>query len=269
MVAAILVQEHGLAIVRACQIARLSRTAWYRPTDDRSDRDQPVIRALLTLVERHTRGGFWLCFDRLRALGHAWNWKRVYRVYCALRLNLPRRRKKRVLTRPRLALDAPAVLNRTWALDFMGDTLYDGRCYRILHVLDEGNREALATEIGTSLPSMRVIALLDQLVAIHGPPSMLRADNGPEFVAAVLVAWCEAHGVELHHIAPGKPNQNAFIERFNRTYRTEVLDAWVFTALAEVRQVTEEWLEIYNTERPHRSLGRVPPRTYLPRANAA
>jgi putative transposase len=264
-----LIQDHDLSIVRACRIARCSRTAWYRPGADRTDQDQPVIAALLALVERHSRWGFWLCYERLRAQGHGWNWKRVYRVYCALRLNLKRRRKKRVLLRPRLALEAPPVLNRTWALDFMGDTLYDGRCYRTLNVLDEGNREALAIEISTSLPSRRVVQLLEELVALHGVPTMLRCDNGPEFIAVALRDWCEAHAVHLHHIAPGKPNQNAFIERFNRTYRTEVLDAWVFTSLAEVRQVTRDWLELYNTERPHGSLGGVPPRTYLPRQNAA
>ncbi len=264
-----LVQEHALSIVRACQLTGLSRTAWYRPAADRSARDQPVVTALLALVDRNSRWGFGLCYERLRTLGHAWNAKRVYRVYCALRLNLKRRGKKRVLTRPRLALEAPAVLNRTWALDFMGDTLYDGRQYRILNVLDEGNREALANEIDMSLPSVRVVALLDQLVAIHGTPDRLRCDNGPEFIAVALAAWCDAHGVELIHIQPGKPNQNAFIERFNRTYRTEVLDAWVFTSLAEVRQVTEQWREMYNTERPHSSLGGVPPRSYLPRPIAA
>lgn len=225
--------------------------------------------ALLALVEHNSRWGFWLCYDRLRALGHPWNWKRVYRVYCALRLNLKRRGKKRVLTRPRVALEAPAILNHTWALDFMGDTLYDGRGYRTLNVLDEGNREGLAIEIDTSLPSARVITLLDQLVALHGRPARLRCDNGPEFIAEALTGWCETQGITLQHIQPGKPNQNAFIERFNKTYRTEVLDAWVFTALAEVRQVTDDWLERYNSERPHRSLGRVAPRTYLPRINAA
>jgi putative transposase len=236
---------------------------------DRTAEDEPVREALLALVEDNSRWGFWLCYDRLRALGHPWNWKRVYRVYCALRLNLKRRGKKRVLTRPRVALGAPAILNHTWALDFMGDTLYDGRCYQTLNVLDEGNRESLAIEIDTSLPGARVIALLEQLVAMHGAPAWLRCDNGPEFLAAGLAHWCEQHGVALQHIQPGKPNQNAFIERFNKTYRTEVLDAWVFTSLAEVREVTEDWLERYNSERPHRSLGRVPPRTYLPRPIAA
>lgn len=255
--------------MQACQIARLSRTAWYRPLPDRAAQDQPVIDALLALVAKRPGWGFWKYRKRLRRLGYGWNWKRIYRVYCALRLNRKRRRKKRVLTRPRLALVAPAILNQTWALDFMGDTLYDGRCYRTLNVLDEGNREALAIEVGTSLPSARVITVLEQLVAMYGQPTMLRCDNGPEFIAEALVEWCEKHGVHLHHIAPGKPNQNAFIERFNKTYRTEVLDAWVFTSLAEVRQVTEEWLDGYNTERPHDSLGDVPPCTFLPRPIAA
>ncbi len=139
-----------------------------------------------------------------------------------------------------------------------------------LHGRHAVRRTLLPTiEISTSLPSVRVVQVLEQLVAMHGAPAMLRCDNGPEFIAAALMRWCEQHGVVLHHIQPGKPNQNAFIERFNRTYRHEVLDAWVFTSLAEVRQVTEEWLELYNTARPHRSLGRVPPRTFLPRNKAA
>jgi putative transposase len=128
-----------------------------------------------------------------------------------------------------------------------------------LNVLDEGNREALAIEISPSLPSPRVVRLLEQLVAVQGPPTALRCENGPELIAEAPTSWCEAQGIALQHIAPGKPNQNAFIERFNRTYRDGVLNAWVFTSLTEVRQVTEDWLTIYNTERPHDSLGGVPP----------
>jgi putative transposase len=255
--------------VTACQIAGLSRTAWYRPPRDRAAADAPVIDALLALIGTAPESGFWMCRDTLRLQGYGWNTKRIYRVYCALGLNRQRRQKKRMLTRPRVPLEAPPVLNVTWALDFMGDTLYDGRCYRTFNVLDEGNRERLAIEIDTSLPSRRVVAVLDQLVAIHGMPGRLRCDNGPEFIAATLTEWCRTHGVELLHIQPGKPNQNAFIERFNKSDRNAVLDAWVFTSLAEVREVTERWLERYNTARPHRSLGRVPPRTFLPRTLAA
>jgi putative transposase len=264
-VAVTLVTTHGLTVVRACQVAGLSRAAYYAPPPDRTEQDAAVIAAVTTTAAKQPRWGFWKCYDRLRLDGHRWNWKRVYRVYCALRLNLPRRTKRRLPKRALLPMDAPATLNRTWALDFMHDMLYDGRRFRTLNVLDEGNRDGLAIEVGTSLPGGRVVAVLDQLVAIHGAPRALRCDNGPE---RPLTEWCERHGVILQHIQPGKPNQNAYIERFNRTYRREVLDAYVFASLAQVRAETETWLTTYNTERPHDSLGGVPPLTFLPRPTA-
>jgi putative transposase len=262
---AVLVGEHHLAVQHACRIVGLSRTAHYRPPVRDPERDAAVIAALQAVVTASTRWGFWKCYDRLRLLGHGWNHKRVHRVYCALHLNLPRRTKRRVPTRVRQPLDAPPVLNTTWALDFMHDALYDGRRFRTLNVLDEGNREGLAIEVGTSLASGRVVAVLEQLVAQHGAPQALRCDNGPELISQALTDWCVAQGIALRHIQPGKPDQNAFIERFNRTYRTEVLDAWLFTSLDQVRDVTATWLTTYNTERPHDSLGRVPPLTFLPR----
>ena len=169
----------------------------------------------------------------------------------------------------RQPLTAPPVLNQTWALDFMGDALYDGRRIRLLTVIDEGNREALEIAIGPSLPSRRVVRVLNELVALHGRPSAVRVDNGPEFTAQPFVEWCAEHGVATHYIQPGKPDQNAYIERFNRSYRTEVLNAHLFESIAEVRTITEQWLRIYNQERPHDSLGRVPPLTFLPRPTTA
>jgi putative transposase len=260
-----LVSEHRLSVVRACRAVRLARAAWYRPPQDRLVRDGPVIEALTTQVALNGRWGFWKLFDRLHNLGHPWNPKRVHRVYCALRLNRARRTKRRVPRRPRVPLVAPPTLNQTWALDFMRDTLYDGRVFRTLNVLDQGNREGLAIELGFSLPSRRVIALLEELVAQHGAPVALRMDNGPEFLALAVTTWADAQGITLDFIQPGKPAQNAFIERVNQTYRTEVLDANLFKSLAEVRAITADWLRRYNTERPHDSLGRVPPLTFLPR----
>lgn len=260
-----MVSAHQMSVVRACHAVRLARAAWYRPPPDRLDRDRPVVEALTAQVDQNTRWGFWKLFDRLHNLGYPWNHKRVYRVYCALRLNRARRTKRRVPRRPRVPLVAPPQLNQTWALDFMRDTLYDGRVFRTLNVLDQGNREGLAIEVGFSLPSRRVIGLLEELVALHGAPAALRMDNGPEFLALRLSDWAEQRGISLDFIQPGKPAQNAFIERFNQTYRTEVLDANVFTSLAEVRAITTDWLRRYNTERPHDSLGRVPPLTFLPR----
>ena len=145
---------------------------------------------------------------------------------------LPVQRACRVV---RLSRAAPPVLNRTWARDFMSETLYDGRRVRLLTVIDEGNREGLEVAMGLSLPSRRVIRVLDELVAVHGCPLALRTDNGPEFTAQPFVDWCAEHGVALHDIQPGKPDQNAYIERFNRSYRTEVLNAHLFESIAELR----------------------------------
>ena len=264
-VLAVLVHEHHMAVRRACQAVRLSRAAYYRPPRSRLGRDADGGAALNDVVARHRRWGFWKCFYRLRRTGHRWNHKRVHRVYCALRLNLPRRTKRRVPVRLRQPLVAPERLNDTWALDFMVDALYDGRPFRALTVIDEGNREALAIEIGTSIPSPRVIRVLDELVRLYGRPARVRVDNGPELVADAFVAWCTAQRISLGYIQPGKPDQNAFIERFNRTYREEVLDAYLFDSLEQVRAITEAWLTTYNTERPHDSLGQVPPLTFLPR----
>jgi len=223
------------------------------------------MAAVLAIVEQHGRWGFWKCFDRLRLLGHPWNHKRVYRVYCALRLNLPRRTKRRVPTRLRQPLVAPSTLNGIWALDFMEDALYGGRRFRTLNILDEANREALAIEIGTSIPAARVVRVLEQLLLLYGRPAALRLDNGPELTAEPFTAWCDAHEIARCYIQPGKPDQNAFIERFNRTYREEVLDAYVFASIREVQDITDDWLPTYNDDRPHDSLGRIPPTRYLPR----
>ncbi len=256
---------HELSIQRACLVVRLSRAAFYRPPRDRLVADQPVIDALQAVVTARPRWGFWKCFDRLVLTGHRWNHKRVHRVYCALRLNLPRRTRRRLPRRPVHPLEARPVLNHTWAIDYMTDTLYDGRRYRVLNVIDEGNREALAIDIGVSLPSARLVTLLEQLRLVHGTPRALRVDNGPELTSTALQAWAEQHGIAIHYIQPGKPQQNAYMERFNRTYRTEVLDAYLFTHLADVRAVSQDFLHSYNIERPHDSLGRVPPLTFLPR----
>ncbi len=148
-------------------------------------------------------------------------------------------------------------------------TLDDSRRVRLLTTIDEGNREGLEIALGLSLPSRRVTRALDELMALHGCPSAVRVDNGPEFTAQTFVDWCTEHGVAIHYIQPGKPEQNAYIERFNRSYRTQVLNAHLFESVAELRALTDTWLRIYNSEGPHDSLGRVPPLTFLPRPTSA
>jgi putative transposase len=259
------VNEHQLPKQRACQIVQLSRAAYYRKSKDATQRDAEVIDALSSLVASHARWGFWKCFDRLRLQGHRWNHKRVHRVYCAMRLNLARRTKKRLPQRLRQPLTTPAQHNCIWAADFMHDALYGGRHFRTLNVIDESNREALAIEVGTSISAIRVTRVLDQAIDLYGKPQALRTDNGPEFTSSWFQQWCEQRGIMPLYIQPGKPDQNAYIERFNRSYRTEVLNLYVFESLEQVQLLSDEWIDEYNTERPHDSLGRVPPLTFMPR----
>jgi len=231
------------------------------------ERDAEVIDALNQLVARKPCWGFWKLHDRLRLDGFGFNHKRLHRVYCAMGLNLPRRTRKRLPARPRQPLTAATELNRTWALDFMCDALYGRRPFRTLNIIDEANREALGIEVATSIPSARLIRVMEQLIEMYGKPQALRMDNGSEFTSIAFTEWCERQQIEMHFIQPGKPDQNAFIERFNKTYREEVLDAYVFDSIEQVRDVTESWLRDYNQERPHDSLGCVPPLSYMPRQN--
>ncbi len=138
------------------------------------------------------------------------------------------------------------MVNAVRALDFMFDSLYSGRAVRTLNVLDEANRGALGIDVATSLPAGRVIRFLEQLIEIHGHPKAIRCDNGPELTSFAFTQWCKDHSITLRFIQPGKPDQNAFIERFNRTYRNEVLDAYIFESIGDVREITDDWLRRYN-----------------------
>jgi putative transposase len=191
-----------------------------------------------------------------------WNHKRIYRVYIQMRLNIRRRAKRRLPARIREALFIPEGPNEVWSIDFMSDALVDGRKFRVLNVIDDFNRESLAIEVDTSLPSRRVIRVLERIIARRGKPTCLRTDNGPEFISHLLQEWCEAGGIRLVYIQPGKPTQNAYIERKNGTMRRGLLNAYLFYSLGEVRLMAEEWQVDYNTERPHKSLGYLSPVKY-------
>lgn len=179
-----------------------------------------------------------------------------------MKLNLPRRAKRRLPARIKQPLEVPPLPDQVWSIDFMHDTLWCGKRFRTLNVFDEGVREVLAIEVDSSLPADRVIRVLDQLRESRPLPVQIRVDNGPELVSSKLVAWCEINHVKLHHIQPGKPTQNAYIERFNRTFRTEVLNAHVFNSLSQVRELVHQWMTAYNEERPHSALGNLPPRLF-------
>ena len=220
-----LICEHGLSKRQACKQVHLPRsTAMYQKRTKAED--EYIIDALNQLVEKHPSIGFWKCYYRLRHQGHKWNHKRVYRVYTALRMNIRRKAKRRLPARVKQVLFQPERINQVWSVDFMHDSLWDGRTYRLLNILDDYNREIVAIETDTSLPALRVIRVLERLKETRGLPEMIRVDNGPEFISRKLDLWCKENKVMLMFIQPGKPTQNAFVERCNKSIREELLNAW-------------------------------------------
>lgn len=252
--------NHGLSARAACRVLQLSRSAPYYRARVRDD--GPVIDVVSRHITDNPGHGFGLLYKTLRAYPSPCGKTRLWRIYCELKLNRPRRGKKRLPARIREPLIVPLKQNETWSADFMSDALWSGRRFRTFNVMDDYNREALRIEVDTSLPAARVVRALDELIELRGKPKRLRLDNGPEFISAILNDWATHHGIALSFIQPGKPTQNAYIERFNRTYRTEVLDRYIFNSLTEVRTLTEDWRQRYNHHRPHTALGDVPPSHY-------
>lgn len=226
--------------------------------------DKELQEALTELTTKHVAIGYWQCCYRLWNKGHQWNHKKIYRVYTDMKLNIRRRAKKRLPERIKQALVVPTAPNRVWSIDFMSDSLVDGRKFRLLNIIDDFNRESLAVEVDTSLPSFRVIRVLERLIAQRGKPANIRCDNGPEFISHKLEEWCndKTRQITLQFIQPGKPMQNAYIERKNGSMRRELLNAYMFNSLSEVRILKEEWRLDYNQDRPHKSLGYRSPLNY-------
>lgn len=247
-----MVEEHGISHRQACKAVSLPRsTDQYQP---KPKQDEQIIEQLQGLVEKHAAIGFWQCFYRIRNMGYNWNHKRVYRIYTSMQLNIRRRYKKRLPARVKQALFQPESINQVWSIDFMNDSLWDGRSFRLLNVIDDYNREVLAMEADFSIPALRLIRVLEYLKEFRGLPEMIRVDNGPEFISHRLDGWCRENKIKLVFIQPGKPMQNAYIERCNGSIRRELLNAYIFKTLSEVREKAEDWMKDYNYQRPHKAL---------------
>jgi putative transposase len=251
-----LVREHGVPVSRACRLMSIPRSQFYYSSQKD---DQEVVEALQELAFKHPSYGFRKLFAYLRRAGNQWNHKRVYRVYKLLKLNRKRKGKRRLPARVKQPLAKQSLINQSWSMDFMSDSMVGCRRFRTFNVIDDCTREVLAIEIDISLSSKRIIRTLDRIIEDRGKPKTIRADNGPEFTSKELEFWCKDKGVEIQFIQPGKPMQNGYIERFNRLYREAVLDAYLFFELSEVRLLTDEWMYEYNEKRPHEGLNNMTP----------
>lgn len=223
----------------------------------KEDGDQEVMDAIREAAKHED--GFWKIYNRLRADGRQWNHKRVHRVYKLMHYNKRSKLKKRLPIREKGSLATPDAPGDTWSMDFVSDSLTCGRKFRVLNVIDDFNRQAIAMTPGMSITSQRLIKMLEEAIWLHGKPKRMRSDNGPEFISKDFAQWCEANEIEHVFTQPGKPMQNGFIERFNGSYRRGVLDAYMFRNLSEVKRVTDEWMDDYNNKRPHEGLGNKTP----------
>ncbi len=245
-------KSRGLSERRACALVGLRRlTCRYRHR--RRDPEQRSWLACASSRPKRPRFGYRRLHVLLRREGRAVNRKLVYRLYRAAGLAVRRRTRRKLRAcrpLPPVTLTRP---NERWSMDFVHDYLTDGRRLRTLNIIDAFTRECLAIEVDTSLPSARVIRVLDRLVWQHGLPDALRVDNGPEFISTALDRWAFAHGVALHFIQPGKPVQNAHVESFNGHFRDECLSQAHWPTIARARVEAELWRVDYNCVRPHSS----------------
>jgi putative transposase len=257
------VADRNVPISLACAAFRISESCYRYEAKLVCENDE-IADWLIRLTDSHRNWGFGLCFLYLRNVkGHGWNHKRVYRIYCALELNLRIRPKKRMVREKPDALAVPRTLNEVWSMDFMADQLSDGRSVRLFNVIDDFNREALAIDVDFSLPALRVIRSLDQVIEWRGKPAAIRCDNGPEYISGALLGWAEKRGVRIDFIQPGKPQQNAYVERFNRTVRYEWLAQYEFDRLADMQDYATRWMWSYNHDRPNMALGGFTPKQRL------
>lgn len=250
----------------ACQAFGISQTC-YRYQAKLSGDNALIADWLLRLTTTHKRWGYGLCFLYLRNVQRLpFNHKRVYRIYRELELNLgikPRRRIKRDKPDP---LETPLRKNQVWSIDFMHDVLESGKTFRTFNVLDDYNREGLGIEVDLGLPCERIIRSLEQIIEWRGRPCAIRCDNGSEMRSGTFQTWAQEQGIEVWFIQPGKPTQNAYVERFNRTVRHEWLDMHLFESIAHAQSTAIPWLWLYNHQRPHMALGGITPKQKLAQA---
>ena len=253
-----LLDKYKRSVKLTCSAINVHRSQWYYQIKNKDDSE--VIKKLNEYAERLSTYGFDEYYWRIRKEGYKWNRKRVLRIYREMKLGLRRKRKRPFPAKECSPLEEQTQPNQVWSIDFMSDSLTDGRRLRVYNVLDDYNREALMTKVGISFPAQRVTRLMDQLIEERGKPEYIRSDNGTEFTSNDFKAWAEYHEIKLIFIQPGKPTQNAYVERFNQAFRKGVLDAYLFNTIEDPQKQADIWTYDYNNHHPHKSLGRKTPR---------
>jgi len=251
---------HGLSERRACGLSGIGRSSLRyeaTPKDDDKLRERLAERA-----RKWLRAGYRGLHQLLRREGWEINHKRVYRVYREMALQILRRKRKRRKRPARGVTPAPKERNEVWAMDFVHDSLVDGRRILALTIVDLCTTEAPWIEVATSIPGERVVRVLDRLAEVHGLPQRVICDGGPEFLSFALPVWAEEQNVEINYIEPGKPEQNCFVESFNGTFRDEYLNENLFTSVGNAVRNVRTWWKSYNEGRPHASLGGLTPREF-------
>jgi len=264
--AAYLQQHHRFSQRRACRLLTLSRATArciVRPNVDDAIRTRLRERAA-----QRPRFGYRRLTALLRREHGPVNHKRVYRLYRAEGLQVVRRRRKRVAVCRGGASHASTGPNQQWAMDFVHDTTAMGHTFRALTLVDTYTRECHGIEVARSLPSARVIRVLEGLLPLYGRPERIRVDNGPEFISQALDQWATRLGIQLEFITPGKPMENGYIESFNGKFRDECLNQHWFLNLPDAQQIIEAWRIDYNMVRPHSALGNLPPAQFANRSQA-
>jgi len=255
-------QTVGVSQRQACSLVGIWRgTCRYQARDN--GEEELIRQRLRDLAAERPRFGSPRLGVLLRQELGIINHKRVERFYAQERLQLPKRRKKLRRSGNRvMPVGAPTGPLQRWSLDFIHDSLRDGRRFRALTVVDDFTRECPVITVDTSISGQRVTRVLEELAQFTGLPKVLVMDNGPEFTSRAMLCWAEQRGVKLHFIDPGKPTQNAYIESFNGKFRDECLNQHWFTDLREAVRMIEEWRQDYNLSRPHSSLGYLAPETF-------
>lgn len=250
----------GLSERRSLQVIGMSASSFrYQTTPDRN---QALRAQIVALAQRHRRYGSGMIYLKLRQSGLQVNHKRVERLYAEARLQVKRRKRKKVPVTDRQPLGRPQAANQVWSMDFVFDRTAEGRVIKNLTVVDDATHEAVAIVPERAIGGYLLTRILDGIALQRGLPQAIRTDNGKEFCGKAMLNWAHARGVRLFLIEPGKPNQNAYIESFNGRLRDECLNEHWFTSLSHAKVVIEAWRREYNEERPKKSLGGMTPAAY-------